>query len=48
MAVVVSCLTATLWTAAHQASLSFTISRSLFKLLSLMFWQLCTYCVADT
>ena len=30
-----SCLTVTPWTAAHQASLSFTISHSLFKLMSI-------------
>ena len=30
-----SCLTATPWTAAHQASLSITISRSLLKLMSI-------------
>ena len=30
-----SCLTMTLWTATHQASLSFTISQSLFKLISI-------------
>ena len=30
-----SCMTVTLWTAAHQASLSFTISQSLLKLMSI-------------
>ena len=32
------CLFATPWAAAHQASLSFTISQSLFKLMSIELW----------